>query len=72
VELVEHHDRDRLEERVALEHPQQDPLGDHPDPRTGTHAPVEPHLIADLVAKLSAPLESHTPGTRPGGQPPRL
>jgi hypothetical protein len=72
VELVEHDHADRLQERIVLEHAQQDALGDHLDSRGRSDAPIEPHLVAHLVSHASASLEGHAGCARPGRQSPRL
>ena len=72
VKLVEDDHHGRLEERIVLKHPQQDPFGDHLDPRCRPHAAVESHLVADLVPQSPAPLCRHPSGTGPHRHPPGL
>ena len=68
VELIEHDRGHRFQERVVLQHAEEDAFGDDPDPRLRTHAAIEADLVADLVAQRRAAFVSDPPRTGPGRQ----
>ncbi len=72
VELVEDDDAGRFEERVVLQHPQQNAGRHHEDARLRPVLTVEAHLIADLAAESAAAFGGHAAGGGAGGQAARL
>ena len=72
VKLVDDHAADAAQLAVGEQPAGQDTLGREPDPRLRPDAAVEPDLVADLPADLTAPLGGDPAGREPRRQPPRL
>ncbi len=72
VELVEQHGADPLEERVALQALDEDPLGDEEDPGVTRGVALETDLPADFAPERPPLLVRDPPGGRPGGDAARL
>ena len=72
VELVEDDRADAFEERVGDELPVEHPLGLDDQPRLRPDPPLEPDLIADLLADPPAVLLGDPVRRRPRGDPPGL
>ena len=73
VELVEDDDAGRFEERIVVQHPQQDAGRDDQDARGRPALLVEADVIADLARRAAVPRSlGHAPGRGAGGQPARL
>ena len=72
VELVEDDRADVLQERIGLEHLDEDALGDDQQAGRRSGPAVEAHVVADLAADRPAALLRDAPGGGAGGDPPRL
>ena len=72
VELVEHHGADRLEERIGQKLPGEDALGLDPQPGSRRDPPLEPDLVADLLAQRPALLLGDPGRGGPRRDPSRL
>ncbi len=64
---------DALERGVGLDHPGEDPLGDHLDPRGRADAGLQAHAVAHRASRVGLPEQlGHPLGCGPRGQAARL
>jgi hypothetical protein len=72
VELVDHHDLELGEQRVALQARREDSLRRDQEPRPAAELPVEADLPSDFFAEGPTPLGGDAAREAPGGDAPRL
>ena len=72
VKLVQHHGADALEERIVEDLTVEDSLGLDPEPGPTRDLPLDPDLVADLLAERPTLFEGDPRGGGPRRHPARL
>ncbi len=72
VKFIEHDQTDAFQQRIVLQHPHEQPVGQSQDSSLAARLAFEANLIADLLPQRRATLFGHPPGGGSSGNPPRL